>query len=400
MQPEVIKNITPTYRYFSIKNDLAPVQSLASGHFMYIGQFTENFDLINAELNNGTAVSTLTESRKLLAEMGKSGNIPTTLFVDLSVFANDIQSFVDFLQKDSKLSAIPVILNIRNLTADQVASFKSKRVVDDLIDFKVELSSIHQKITFLRKTKESLVERKGSIKPEYNSYSVYKQSHLFKRSMDMFMSFSLLVILLPVFLIIALAVKLETRGPVFYKSYRAGRGYRIFKFYKFRTMKVGAERMINSIAHLNKYNNFGHAPVFFKVDNDPRITRVGQFLRNSGLDELPQLLNVLIGDMSIVGNRPLPLYEASSLTNNEWAERFSAPSGITGLWQVSCRKSESFTCYDRMIMDIEYSKHNNVLMDLGIMLKTPVVLAQGLINNEEEENHMHPVQLQAELSQA
>ena len=400
MQPEIIKNITPTYRYFSIKKELAPVQSPVSGHFMYIGQFTENFDLISAECFNGTAVPTLTESKSLLSEMSKSGNTPTAVFIDLSVFVKDIQSFIDFVQKDSKLSAIPVILNIRNLTADQLASFKSKRVVDELIDFKVELASIQQKISFLRRAKESLVDRKGSIKPEFNSYSVYKQSHLFKRVMDMLMSFSLLVILLPVFLIIALAVKLETRGPVFYKSYRAGRGYRIFKFYKFRTMKVGAERMINSIAHLNKYNNFGHAPVFFKVDNDPRITRVGQFLRNSGLDELPQLLNVLIGDMSIVGNRPLPLYEASSLTSNEWAERFSAPSGITGLWQVSCRKSESFTCYDRIIMDIEYSKHNNVLMDLGIMLKTPVVLAQGLINHEELEHQMHPVQLQAELSQA
>jgi len=400
MQPEIIKNITPTYRYFSIKKDLAPVQSPASGHFMYIGQFTENFDLISAEFFNGISVPTMTESKSLLADMSKSGIAPTAVFIDLSVYVKDIQTFIDFLQKDSKLSAIPVILNIRNLAADQLASFKSKRVVDELIDFKVELASIQHKISFLRKTKESLVDRKSSIKPEYTSNSVYKQNHLVKRALDLMMSFSLLVILLPVFLLIALAVKLETRGPVFYKSYRAGRGYRIFKFYKFRTMKVGAERMINSIAHLNKYNNFGHAPVFFKVDNDPRITRVGQFLRNSGLDELPQLLNVLIGDMSIVGNRPLPLYEASSLTSNEWAERFSAPSGITGLWQVSCRKSESFTCYDRIIMDIEYARHNNVLMDLGIMLKTPVVLAQGLINNEEQEHQMHPVQLQAELSQA
>ena len=116
MQPETIRNITPTYRYFSIKKDLAPVQSPASGHFIYIGQFTENFDLISAECFNGIAVPTMAESKSLLAEMSKSGNTPIAVFIDLSVYVKDIQSFIDFLQKDSKLSAIPVILNIRNLS--------------------------------------------------------------------------------------------------------------------------------------------------------------------------------------------------------------------------------------------------------------------------------------------
>jgi lipopolysaccharide/colanic/teichoic acid biosynthesis glycosyltransferase len=90
--------------------------------------------------------------------------------------------------------------------------------------------------------------------------------------------------------------------------------------------------MLNSFVKLNKFNNFGHAPVIIAPENDPRVTKVGLFLSKSGLDDLPQLYNVLSGDMSIVGKKPLPLYEASSLTNNDWAIRFSAASGIIGIW--------------------------------------------------------------------
>jgi lipopolysaccharide/colanic/teichoic acid biosynthesis glycosyltransferase len=133
--------------------------------------------------------------------------------------------------------------------------------------------------------------------------------------------------------------------------------------------------MVTSLSHLNQYNG-KEAQVFFKVNNDPRVTPIGQFLRNTSLDELPQLFNVLRGDMSMVGNRPLPLYEASSLTTNEWAERFVAPAGITGLWQVRKRGRADMSVEERIGLDIDYAKRYNMMMDLRIILQTPKVLIQ------------------------
>jgi lipopolysaccharide/colanic/teichoic acid biosynthesis glycosyltransferase len=103
-------------------------------------------------------------------------------------------------------------------------------------------------------------------------------------------------------------------------------------------MKVGADRMLNSFMKLNKFNNFGHAPVFIAPENDPRVTKVGQFLIKSGLNKLPSLLNVLNGNLSFIGKNPLHLYEAASLTNNDLAERFVMSSGLSGMWKFSLNK--------------------------------------------------------------
>ncbi|HPZ87824.1 MAG TPA: sugar transferase, partial [Flavihumibacter sp.] len=173
--------------------------------------------------------------------------------------------------------------------------------------------------------------------------------------------------------LIAIAIKLESKGPVFYISKRAGRGYRVFDFIKFRTMRCDADKQVDQLKHLN---SFGQQKVFFKVVNDPRTTRIGKWLRNTSLDELPQFFNVLKGDMSIVGNRPLPLYEASMLTTDDWSLRFMAPSGITGLWQIRKKDRHAMTTEERIKLDLVYSRKQSFLYDLWILLNTPPALIQ------------------------
>lgn len=197
-----------------------------------------------------------------------------------------------------------------------------------------------------------------------------------KRMFDIVLSFTILVLLAPLCLIIALIIKLESRGPVLYISKRAGAGYKIFDFYKFRTMRVGADAELSQLAHLNQYSQNAAQGIFYKIKNDPRITPFGQFLRNTSLDEIPQLVNVLVGDMSLVGNRPLPLYEAEKLTKDQIAWRFLAPAGITGLWQISKRGKENMSPEERITMDIEYAMKNSLWLDMKILFATFPALLQ------------------------
>jgi lipopolysaccharide/colanic/teichoic acid biosynthesis glycosyltransferase len=142
-------------------------------------------------------------------------------------------------------------------------------------------------------------------------------------------------------------------------------------------MVMGADEKIDELSHLNYYNaNDENGSVFFKVENDARITPIGAFLRNTSMDELPQFFNVLFGHMSLVGNRPLPLYEAVRLTTDEWADRFVAPAGITGLWQIKKRKKEGMSMEERISLDIAYTHKYNFMYDLWIMANTPAALIQ------------------------
>jgi lipopolysaccharide/colanic/teichoic acid biosynthesis glycosyltransferase len=141
-------------------------------------------------------------------------------------------------------------------------------------------------------------------------------------------------------------------------------------------MVVNADKEIGQLAHLNQYGDNNCQPIFYKIQNDPRVTPFGKFLRNSSLDEIPQLFNVLKGDMSLVGNRPLPLYEACALTTNECVERFNATAGITGLWQVKKRGKAEMSADERIQLDITYARNENLVYDLWIMLSTPAALLQ------------------------
>lgn len=193
-----------------------------------------------------------------------------------------------------------------------------------------------------------------------------------KRAFDVTASVAALIVLSPVLLIIALLIKLDSKGPVFYTSKRVGTGYKIFSFYKFRSMRINADA---EVAALMKENQYGQS-AFFKMQNDPRVTKLGNFLRNSSIDELPQLLNVVKGDMSIVGNRPLPLYEAEQLTTDEWSTRFLGPAGITGLWQIIKRGKSDMSDRERKKLDNFYTKKFSIWLDIKIIFMTVPVLFQ------------------------
>ena len=190
-----------------------------------------------------------------------------------------------------------------------------------------------------------------------------------KRITDVTVAFILLILFLPIIPIVAILIKLDSPGPILFKQKRVGKDGKIFDFYKFRSMVHGAEKIIGSLRPLSGVDG----PIF-KLKDDPRVTRVGRFLRRSSLDELPQLINVLKGDMSIVGPRPnLPSEVAHYLP---WQKkRLEVTPGITCLWQIAGRSHIGFN--EWMRLDLEYIKKRSYVTDLKIMLKTiPAVIAR------------------------
>ncbi len=258
---------------------------------------------------------------------------------------------------------------------------------------------------------------KGKNSERFEDYRI----NLIKRVFDIIFASLGLIILSPVLIIIAILIRLESKGSVLYISDRVGTGYDIFRFLKFRSMYNGSEKRFIEVSRFNQYlideckrNKSGimetccpeceklsypcspmlyisgmqicenlylkqkklHSKkaTFYKIKNDPRMTKFGKFLRNTNLDELPQLVNVIKGDMSVVGNRPLPLYEAEMLTTDQWAMRFLAPAGITGLWQTSVSDSSIISEDDRKELDNKYALSASFFGDIKIILKTIPVL--------------------------
>ena len=189
-----------------------------------------------------------------------------------------------------------------------------------------------------------------------------------KRVLDLVCSSVLVILLSPLFLILAFLIKLTSEGPVFFIQERIGLSKRRFRLYKFRTMIKDAEEKILELEHLNEVSG----PVF-KIKDDPRITRIGKFLRKTSIDELPQLFNVLKGDMSLVGPRPLPVRDYEGFDEDWHRRRFSVRPGITCLWQVNGRSNTSFDKW--MQLDMEYIDNWSLKLDFEILLKTiPTVL--------------------------
>ncbi|MDY7010948.1 MAG: sugar transferase [Planctomycetota bacterium] len=189
-----------------------------------------------------------------------------------------------------------------------------------------------------------------------------------KRIFDIVAGAVLLVLTMPIMTLTALAIKMTSRGPIFFRQQRTGLNGRTFTMYKFRSMCSGAEDARPILEKLNE--NDGPA---FKIKHDPRVTRIGRFLRRSSLDELPQLINVLSGQMSLVGPRPLPVTEAKNV-RGAGRMRTTVKPGLTCLWQISGRNELTFQQW--MHLDLYYIRHRSLLLDLAIIIQTiPAVLS-------------------------
>jgi lipopolysaccharide/colanic/teichoic acid biosynthesis glycosyltransferase len=200
--------------------------------------------------------------------------------------------------------------------------------------------------------------------------------------MDVIGSVLLLIASLPLFAVIAAAVKLTSRGPVFYKQHRVGQYGRRFTFLKFRSMYVDNDHSIHReyvkqliAGNAGRVCPDGKGDGVFKLANDPRITRVGRFLRRSSLDELPQFLNVLVGDMSLVGPRPPIPYELAAYQTWHRRRLLQVKPGITGLWQVAGRSRVGFD--DMVRMDLQYATRWSPWLDVKILLRTPSAVIKG-----------------------
>ena len=204
---------------------------------------------------------------------------------------------------------------------------------------------------------------------DYNTIELKNRKlYLFcKRSMDIVASLLGLILLSPIFLIIAIVIKLEDpKGSIFFSQMRSGKNNKLFPMYKFRSMVSNAEELLEELKDLNEMD--GPA---FKIKDDPRITKVGKFIRKTSIDELPQLFNVLKGDMSLVGPRP-PIPHEVAEYNNYQMQRLLVKPGLTCIWQVSGRNSIGFD--EWVEMDLDYIKNRNLFMDIKLIFKTIGVL--------------------------
>jgi lipopolysaccharide/colanic/teichoic acid biosynthesis glycosyltransferase len=329
------------------------------------------------------------------------------------------------LKNELGISSIPFILLVEEHNPKLYREAFNNQIDDYFVISTIDSEKILKRVNQLIRIYQN--EATISTVPKQEKYS-YKFP-LSKRIFDIVVASSVLLVLSPLLLLVIIAIRLESKGKVYYVAKRVGR--KQFDFYKLRSMKVGADKLLKELAKKNnQYNQTKPAETkaemkpcpkcnqyaqgdqctsftydgqnvicehlylmnkeisakssssFIKIVDDPRITKVGKFIRNTSIDELPQLINVLKGDMSLVGNRPLPVYEAELLTGDQLSKRFLAPAGITGLWQVELRgKGGDMSEEERMALDNHYADHfvgnkYSLWYDIKILLRTVPALFQ------------------------
>ncbi len=338
----------------------------------------------------------------------------TSTLPDIIIFDLAHDSCDDFMQlryqilKQAEWTALPFFV-VSSYPSLQLLQLSKKFKVNDYFIYPAMMEGLQSRVQQLlapgspEETSTEMVSKPGT---EDFSIEDFKLP-LWKRLFDICSASILLILTSPLLILVALLIKLESKGSILYISKRAGQGFRIFDFYKFRSMRTDADVKLVDLKDQNHYfsgaalvkdgeittqeeeiellmmdqgfvsekkffqeKEFTNGQTFYKIKKDPRITRIGRLIRATSIDEMPQLINVLKGDMSLVGNRPLPLYEAERLTSDEWIQRFSAPAGITGLWQVSKSKDGAETEEERKQLDITYARQYSFWMDCKILLLT------------------------------
>ena len=339
---------------------------------------------------------------------------------------NEDINAITYLKKKNK--HVYIILLTNELTSENRAIYQ-KSGINDTLDTKASITEFNKKIQFISDRENMLFDDQ---QPKYRMLRF--KIPMWKRLFDVFFALIALILTSPIFILTAIAIRLESKGPIIFKSKRVGANYTIFNFLKFRSMYQDAENRLKEVAKEagNQYAEMSKQeenPVeepantpanlssdinimmsigdntdmmisddevmlvgddfvisetdfskekkqeienaFVKIENDPRVTKVGKFIRKYSIDELPQLINILKGDMSVVGNRPLPLYEAEKLTIDTSIDRFMAPAGLTGLWQVEERgKGGMMSAEERKQLDIKYGQTYNFVLDMKILFRT------------------------------
>lgn len=385
-------------------------------HLLYIGKdkgFLSKFGKIEGvqmiyaqNYKDAVIICTSLKARKNIIVLHEQGSI------------NDDITNITFFRK--KFYQTYIVLITAGLSKGESDIYLSSSI-NDTISPSITTEQLKQKIDLINKRQELLYTRERN-KKEVKRFIL----PTWKRIFDIIFASVALIILSPVFLIIAIAIRWESKGNIIYKSKRVGTNYSIFEFLKFRSMYVDADKKLKDLADQNQYLSysvsdttedfsmeglgnlmFGDDGVinddsmlvsddfiipegefaskqtalqdspFVKIEKDPRVTKVGRVLRKYSLDELPQLINILKGDMSVVGNRPLPLYEAERLTNDDSIERFMAPAGLTGLWQVEKRgDSGKLSAKERKELDLKYGREFSFGLDMKILFKTLTAFVQ------------------------
>ncbi|MCI1648951.1 MAG: sugar transferase [Bacteroides sp.] len=381
-------------------------------YYVYIGT---NHAVIN-HLNNVTeglfvAVSNQKKAIKVIAGIRERYN--TTILYEQTVPDTDYTN-ISYLHK--LFPRVYIILITEELHNEQRKEYL-KVGVNNTLPPDAKEESIESMMEYLEKRQEyKLREFSETHRKTLRVFHL----PLWKRTFDIMFSGIAILILSPLLIITAVAIRMESKGKVIYKSQRVGSNYKIFNFLKFRSMYTNADKRLKELNARNQYttekeeeqeeaieikNDLDQPSegetilisddfvvseedflkqksrekknAFVKIEHDPRITRVGHFIRKYSIDELPQLFNIFKGDMSIVGNRPLPLYEAELLTSDAYIDRFMAPSGLTGLWQVEKRgDSGKLSAEERKQLDIQYAKKFSFWLDLKIIVKTLTAFIQ------------------------